>query len=121
MENQNTCDLCGIEEKLYYCQCEKYFCRYHRHFILHQCPKIYSISYLHNHIINGNRCYVCTKKISTIFKSFGILKCYCHGQFCRKHRHFNNHRCTFDFKSYEKEKLKNIMPQIVADKVPNKI
>ena len=62
MENQNTCDLCGIEEKLYYCQCEKYFCRYHRHFILHQCPKIYSISYLHNHIINGNRCYVCTKK-----------------------------------------------------------
>ena len=40
---------------------------------------------------------------------------------CRKHRHFNNHRCTFDFKSYEKEKLKNIMPQIVADKVPNKI
>ena len=45
MENQKTCDLCGKEEKLYYCECGKFFCRYHHHIILHKCPFQHPIIY----------------------------------------------------------------------------
>ena len=83
MENQNTCDLCGKEEKLYYCECGKFFCRYHDHLILHKCPVQYPIKYRIDRIMNKNKCYVCTKKhqeyldviVKEVFaKSIDILK-----------------------------------------------
>ena len=61
MDNKNTCDLCGKEKKLYYCQCGKFFCRYHHHLILHKCTFQYPIIYRLERIQNNNRCYVCTK------------------------------------------------------------
>ena len=115
MENQNTCDLCGKEEKLYYCECGKFFCRYHHHLILHKCPVQHPIINRLERIKNHNRCYVCTKKLLPIFR------CYCDGIFCKKHRYPEEHRCTFDHRSLEIERLKQMLPLIVKDKVPNRI
>ena len=115
MDNKNACDLCGKEKKLYYCQCGKFFCRYHHHIILHKCPFQHPIIYRLERIKNHNRCYVCTKKILPIFR------CYCDGIFCKKHRYPEEHRCTFDHRSLEIERLKQMLPLIVKDKVPNRI
>ena len=116
MENPNHCHSCGKEDVLYNCECGKLFCRYHMHIILHQCPFKYPIIHRLNTIENHNRCYVCHTK-----KQVLLFKCYCGGMFCSKHRYIDAHRCTFDHRSLERERLIQSLPLIVKDKVPNRI
>ena len=103
------------KKKLYPCECGKVFCKYHHHILLHKCPVQYHIGYRLNRIRNSNNCYVCTKK------SLPSYRCYCDGFFCAKHRYYDKHHCTFDLRSLEIERLKQQLPLIVADKVPNRI
>ena len=48
------------------------------------------------------KCHYCQKKVGV----FGI-ECRCGKIFCTKHRHPEDHKCNFDFKSHDKEILKN--------------
>lgn len=48
------------------------------------------------------KCYYCSKKVGVL----GI-ECRCGELFCTKHRHPEDHKCTFDFKYHDKEILKN--------------
>ena len=41
--------------------------------------------------------------------------------FCLKHRYIDAHRCTFDHRSLERERLIQSLSLIVKDKVPNRI
>ena len=116
MENQNRCHLCGEEDVLYYCACGKWFCRYHHHIILHNCQYKYPILHRLDLIENHNRCYACYTKHHVL-----LFRCYCGGMFCLKHRYTDVHRCTFDHRSAERERLIQNLPLIVKDKVPNRI
>lgn len=53
----------------------------------------------------------------------GLLgfSCRCGYQFCAKHRHTNDHFCTYDHKSHDKNQLKQKNEKVVADKVHNRI
>ena len=66
------------------------------------------------------RCNVCNKKVKTLSVAISGI-CKCENFFCYKHRFPENHNCTFDYKSKQREELKKTMPVIVADKVPNRI
>ena len=66
------------------------------------------------------RCDVCNKKVLTAIIAF-IGTCKCEKLYCLKHIFPEKHNCTFDYKSEQIEKLKKILPVIVADKVPNRI
>ena len=66
------------------------------------------------------RCNVCNKKVLTVIIAF-IGVCKCEKLYCPKHIFPEKHNCTFDYKSEQIEKLKKILPVIVADKVPNRI
>ena len=64
-----------------------------------------------------DRCNFCNKKVyTTCIAVIGICKCTT--LYCPKHRFPEKHNCTFDYKSEQIEKLKKILPVIVADKVP---
>ena len=62
------------------------------------------------------RCKVCNAKV-------GLLgfECECGHIFCSKHRMPEDHECGIDFKSIGKNKLRKDNPQIVKDKVDNRI
>lgn len=45
MKFYGKCDLCSIEERVYQCQCNKWFCKYHHHILIHKCQKEYSVQY----------------------------------------------------------------------------
>ena len=67
-------------------------------------------------IENHNRCYVCYTKHQLL-----LFRCYCGGMLCLKHRYTDAHRCTFDHRSLERERLIQSLPLIVKDKVSNRI
>ena len=117
MEKPKCCVLCGKEEFLYICNCGKFFCVYHHYLILHHCTYQYPICHRLDIIQKNDRCYVCKpkKKRSLLFR------CHCDGMFCLKHRYPETHRCIFNHRSLEIERLKQILPLIVKDKVPNRI
>lgn len=48
------------------------------------------------------KCRTCSKKVGL----FGI-ECRCGHLFCSKHRHPEDHECSFDFKNHDKDILKN--------------
>ena len=62
-----------------------------------------------------NRCLKCNKRLGTL-----NFKCRCGDHFCEKHRYSNTHECNFDWKSFERERLEKLNPQVIADKL-NKI
>ena len=62
MDNPTHCALCGKKDKLYYCACDQYFCKYHQHYLLHKCITIKVIHDRLNHVCKTNKCYVCSKK-----------------------------------------------------------
>eukprot|EP01121_Diplochlamys_sp_Union-15-3_P009909 TRINITY_DN2722_c0_g1_i2.p1 TRINITY_DN2722_c0_g1~~TRINITY_DN2722_c0_g1_i2.p1 ORF type:complete len:230 (-),score=24.79 TRINITY_DN2722_c0_g1_i2:33-722(-) len=43
-------------------------------------------------------------------------ECRCGHLYCTKHR-YPEHKCTFDYKQFDREKLKNDNPMVIADKV----
>ncbi len=53
---------------------------------------------------NKFNCFKCEQKVGYLG-----FKCKCNYIFCRTHRHYVDHDCTFDFKSNDREKfIKNI-------------
>ena len=67
-----------------------------------------------------NRCDVCNKKVPISYLAF-IRSCKCDKHLCSKHKFPEDHKCTYDYKSEQKEKLEKDLPLVVADKVPNRI
>jgi hypothetical protein len=51
---------------------------------------------------NPHACWICNKKVGYLG-----FKCKCEYIFCGTHRHFSDHNCEFDYKSYDREKLKS--------------
>ena len=58
------------------------------------------------------RCFNCNKKLKLINYS-----CKCEHIFCIKCRLPENHKCTFNFKLNEKERLNKTLIKVVAEKV----
>ena len=55
---------------------------------------------------NKKRCFECNKKINIC-----SIQCRCLQYFCGLHRYAEQHKCIFDYKTFEKEKLsKNMIP-----------
>lgn len=61
---------------------------------------------------NRSRCFCCNKKV-------GLLgfECRCGYVYCSSHRHATEHRCTFDYKSMDREKLAKANPTVAAARV----
>ena len=57
-----------------------------------------------------NRCLNCNKKIQLI-----PFECKCGNIYCSKHRF--DHNCSFDYKKYNQEKLKNKLVRIESQKI----
>ncbi|CAH6421830.1 Hypothetical protein KVN_LOCUS518 [uncultured virus] len=57
-------------------------------------------------------CFFCNKKTGII-----NYKCKCNNIFCNKHRHSFEHNCEFDYKTDNKNKLKESLQKIVANKI----
>jgi hypothetical protein len=51
---------------------------------------------------NPHACWICNKRVGYLG-----FKCKCDYIFCGTHRHFSDHNCEFDYKSYDREKLKS--------------
>ena len=49
---------------------------------------------------NPHACWKCDKKVGYLG-----FKCKCSYLFCGTHRHFSDHECDFDYKSYDRTKL----------------
>ena len=62
---------------------------------------------------NPDNCFACQKKL----KFLSGFKCRCEHYFCIKHRFFDQHDCSFDYKAQERAKLRERNPQIVAKKL----
>mmetsp|Transcript_19456 Transcript_19456/g.68899 ORF Transcript_19456/g.68899 Transcript_19456/m.68899 type:complete len:244 (-) Transcript_19456:304-1035(-) len=59
-----------------------------------------------------SRCLTCRKKVGIL----GFV-CKCEALFCEKHRHPDDHACTFDFSSQHKAVLEKRNQRVVADKL----
>lgn len=57
------------------------------------------------------RCAQCNKKVLL------IIKCHCEKVFCSKHRHAEEHNCTYDFKTEGQKKLAEQNQPVVASKL----
>ena len=57
-------------------------------------------------------CDECGKKLG-----YMNFTCKCGKNFCSKHRHAENHACSFNFKLSEKEKLKMMLPNCQPKKI----
>jgi len=59
-----------------------------------------------------SRCWSCKRKV-------GLLgfRCRCEVVFCSKHRHAEEHNCTYDYRKEQQQKLEKMNPQVVAAKV----
>lgn len=59
------------------------------------------------------RCWSCKTKV-------GLLgfKCKCSYVFCSRHRHSDQHGCTYDYKTEFRQRLAKENPVVVASKVP---
>jgi predicted nucleic acid binding AN1-type Zn finger protein len=54
----------------------------------------------------------CRKSVSTF-----SFKCKCGGGFCAKHRLPPDHKCTYDFRAADRERLAAENPKVVAPRV----
>lgn len=59
------------------------------------------------------RCGECKCKINIT----NSMKCECGKDLCMKHRNFNTHSCTVDYKKKDREQLQKLNPKIVSDKI----
>ena len=66
-------------------------------------------------------CDFCNKKVKCPTFGVAFVGCCCLKKFCTKHILPEHHNCTYDYIGNQKEHLKEIMPVIVSDKVPNRI
>jgi predicted nucleic acid binding AN1-type Zn finger protein len=61
------------------------------------------------------RCPECNKKLTLVMEASN--RCRCGLTFCSGHRSPEDHRCGFDYRAVEKDKLKKTMVQIVPEKI----
>jgi predicted nucleic acid binding AN1-type Zn finger protein len=57
-------------------------------------------------------CSGCNKKLL-----LSSLQCKCEKYFCDMHRYSDNHKCTFDYKLNNENKLKKELVEVKSDKV----
>jgi len=57
-------------------------------------------------------CWKCEKRVGYLG-----FTCRCTYTFCNLHRHFNDHDCSFDYKSMERERLKKDNPLVASKKI----
>lgn len=60
----------------------------------------------------SGRCFCCGKKTGLV-----KFECKCGEVFCMKHRHPEDHACTFDHKAVGRSNIEAANPKIVAPKV----
>ncbi|EGD74773.1 hypothetical protein PTSG_07008 [Salpingoeca rosetta] len=59
-----------------------------------------------------NRCHVCNTKLGMLG-----FECKCDGMFCSKHRLPDDHECTFDFKSFDRNKIAQANQAVTPEKL----
>jgi len=59
-----------------------------------------------------DQCWKCEKKVGYLG-----FNCRCGYTFCNIHRHFAEHNCEYDYKSFEREKLRRENPLVVNKKI----
>ncbi|KAF9764209.1 AN1-type zinc finger protein 6 [Nosema granulosis] len=60
------------------------------------------------------------KKCTTCKRKLGVVSCYtcrCGNNFCTRHRFYDQHDCSFDYKTQAIEKLKINNPKIVNKRI----
>lgn len=62
------------------------------------------------------KCFQCRRKLGLIF-----YHCRCEHDFCMEHRYDFVHKCTYDWKKREQDKLIQANPVVDAAKVINKL
>ena len=62
--------------------------------------------------VNKDQCWKCQKKVGYLG-----FACKCSYIFCGFHRHFTEHNCNYDYKTFERERLRKETPLIVTKKV----
>eukprot|EP00041_Stephanoeca_diplocostata_P006863 m.95058 g.95058 ORF g.95058 m.95058 type:complete len:195 (-) comp16582_c0_seq2:255-839(-) len=62
------------------------------------------------------RCFMCRKKVGMLG-----FECKCEQLFCSAHRHPDTHKCTVDYKSIGRDRLRRENQKVEADKVSNRI
>ncbi|KAI4293039.1 AN1-type zinc finger protein 5/6 [Pancytospora philotis] len=65
------------------------------------------------HQPNPEKCSFCDKKL----KFTSAFMCRCENFYCNRHRFFDQHNCTFDYKTEARNKLKQDNPKVVARKL----
>jgi hypothetical protein len=63
--------------------------------------------------INKSRCEQCSIKISIATQ----FTCRCSKKFCGKHRHADEHNCTFDYVTHDRDILAKANTKVIADKL----
>jgi len=60
-----------------------------------------------------NRCEHCSIKISIVTQ----FTCRCSKKFCGKHRHADEHNCTFDYVKHDRDILEKANTKVIGDKL----
>lgn len=60
---------------------------------------------------------VCCSLCNKTLKFHNTYTCRCEKEFCSKHRFFDQHNCTFDYKSNVKDKLKAVNQKVAPKKL----
>ena len=63
--------------------------------------------------IDERLCFFCGRRL----KFFNTYNCRCGYNFCVKHRFYDQHSCSFDYKTEAKAVLKSSNPKITAKKI----
>lgn len=61
---------------------------------------------------NKNKCWQCNKKVGLV-----QVPCQCTFVYCAKHRHAEEHNCTFDYLAQQQARLTKLNPQIQHQKM----
>jgi hypothetical protein len=63
--------------------------------------------------IDKTRCFQCNKKL----KLTNQFDCKCLAFFCKEHKYPNTHKCSYDYKTEVREKLKLNNPTVAGNKL----
>ena len=61
---------------------------------------------------DSTKCYICHRKLGI----YGV-PCKCCHFFCKLHRHFDDHKCTYDYRKDAQKKLIEANPMIISNKM----
>jgi len=81
-----------------------------------QSPKLEAIPaerVVESSLTGRSNCHKCGRKCKLAQR----FQCKCGHTFCPQHRYYDQHQCTFDFKSTDREAVQKSNPKIVGDKI----